>query len=81
MANKKTFLMTRTEIVKHLEGTQDAVGSDVKTLRSWELGKIDTAEAIKQLMIHNEMTEKVSGISELAFHEFARKIGYIRING
>jgi hypothetical protein len=78
---KKIYLMTRTEIVKHLEGTQDAVGSDVKTLRSWELGQIDTAEAIRQLIKHNNMTNKISGISEEAFHDFARKIGYIRING
>lgn len=77
----KTFLKTRTEIVQHLIGKQDAVGGDVKTLRSWELGKIDTATAIKQLMTHNEMTKRVSGISELAFHEFARKLGYIRSNG
>ena len=77
----KIYLKTRAEIVQHLEGTQDAIGSDVKTLRSWELGKIDTAEAIRQIMIHNEMIRKISGISESAFHEFARKLGYIRING
>lgn len=81
MENKKTFLRTRAEIVKHLEGTQDAIGSDVKMLRSWELRKIDTAEAIRQLIKHNNMTNKISGISEEAFHDFARKIGYIRING
>lgn len=74
----KRFLRTRTEIVQHLEGTQDAICDDVKTLRNWELGKIDTAEAIKLLMIHNNMTNKVTGISEEAFHDFARNIGYIR---
>lgn len=78
---KKIYLMSRSEIVQHLEGTQDAIVGDIKTLRSWELGKIDTAEAIRQIMIHNEMTRKISGISESAFHDFARKIGYIRING
>ena len=75
---KKIYLMSRAEIVQHLLKKQDAVGGDVKTLRSWELGEIDTAKAIKQLMIHNEMTEKVSGINESAFHEFAEKLGYIR---
>ncbi|MBR2546295.1 MAG: hypothetical protein IKE93_09055 [Erysipelotrichaceae bacterium] len=77
----KIFLRTRVEIVQHLSTKQRAAGDDVETLRSWELGKIDTAAAIKQLMIHNEMTKRVSGISELAFHEFARKLGYIRSNG
>lgn len=74
---KKIYLMSRSEIVQHLEGTQDAVCSDIKTLRSWELGKIDTEQAIRQLITHNNMIE-VSGISEEAFHDFARSIGYIR---
>lgn len=77
----KTFLRTRAEIVQHLIKKQDAVSGDVKTLRSWEIGKIDTVEAIRQIMIHNDMIRKISGISESAFHEFARKLGYIRING
>lgn len=73
----KIFLITRSEIVKNLASTHDAAGDDVKTLRSWELGKINTEEAIRQLISHNNMT-KVSGISEEAFHDFARSIGYIR---
>ena len=75
---KKIYLISRTEIVQHLEGTQDAISDDVKMLRSWELGKIDTAEAVKQLIRHNNMSNKVTGISEEAFHDFARNIGYIR---
>lgn len=73
----KIFLITRSEIVKNLASDNVATGDDVKTLRSWELGKIDTEEAIRQLIRHNNMTE-VSGISEEAFHDFARSIGYIR---
>lgn len=73
----KIFLITRSEIVKNLASDNVATGDDVKTLRSWELGKIDTEEAIRQIIRHNNMTE-VSGISEEAFHEFARSIGYIR---
>ena len=73
----KMFLITRSEIVKNLAHGKEAAGDDVKTLRSWELGKIDTEEAIRQLITHNNMIE-VSGISEEAFHDFARSIGYIR---
>ena len=77
----KRFLKTRTEIVQHLGLNHDAISDDVKMLRSWELGKIDTAEAIRQLIRHNNMTDTVTGISEEAFHDFARKLGYIRNNG
>lgn len=73
----KTILISRSEIVQNLAITQDAVGDDVKTLRSWELGKIETEEAIKQIIRHNNMN-RVSGISEEAFHDFARSLGYIR---
>lgn len=74
---KKIYLRSRSEIVQHLEGTQDAVVGDIKTLRSWEIGKIDTEEAIRQLITHNNI-DNISGISEEAFHDFARNIGYIR---
>lgn len=73
----KIFLITRSEIVRNLAQGKEAAGDDIKMLRSWELGKIDTEEAIRQLINHNNMT-KVSGISEEAFHDFARSIGYIR---
>lgn len=73
----KIFLISRSEIVKNLAHDKEAAGDDIKTLRSWELGKIETEEAIRQLIRHNNMIE-VSGISEEAFHDFARSIGYIR---
>lgn len=73
----KIFLITRSEIVQHLARGKEAAGDDVKTLRSWELGKIDTEEAIRELIRHNNM-DNISGISEEAFHDFARSIGYIR---
>ena len=82
MALDKRYLWTREEIVDILDKSVISSNLDKKTLGLWECLKIGTEEAKRQIIFNNRATDKVEGIDDIAFREFAWGLGYRRnVNG
>ena len=79
MALDKRYLWTREEIVDILDKSAISSNLDKKTLGLWECLKIGTEEAKRQIIFNNRATDKVEGIDDIAFREFAFGLGYRRL--
>lgn len=67
------------DLVKNLRRGIDVVSMDKQSLLDWENRKISTEDCINKIKRHNRMKTNV-GISDSEFENWAKSLGYRRVN-